>query len=578
MRFAPSPTGQLHVGNARTALFNWLLARRTGGVFLLRIEDTDFERSTRASEAAILDDLRWLGLTWDEGVEAGGDFGPYRQSERLHVYRAHTIELLSRGAAYHCFCTAEELEADRERALAAGLPPKYNGRCRAVARDAARRRIEDGEKAVIRFRVPDDGDVVFDDVVRGEVRFSTSVIGDPVLVRSDGVPAYNFAVVIDDALMGITHVVRGEDHISNTPRQVLLYAAFGWKPPRFAHVSLVMGPDHAPLSKRHGATSVAEFRARGYLPEALTNYLALIGWSPGEGQELLPLEELARRFSLEDVGHSAGVFDVEKLAWVNRHYLKAAAPARLAELSVAHLQAAGWLTEPSPADRDYLTSVVPVVAAAIDRLDQLPERLRFLFDFSAERALASETARAEAQQSAAVIRALAVELSTTPPMLDREAFRGMASRVRATTGEKGKALFHPIRLALTGEPEGLELDAAVPAIETGRVAVAVCSGLRPIASAQHARRPWQRRWASDHGRFRDSPRARGAAGPACRGAACRRQGQRLDIAKSSTWPTRRASRCIANRPSVSRRVPGDRCTRAWSRNWSRHGPTMSPTW
>ncbi len=484
VRFAPSPTGQLHVGNARTALFNWLLARRTGGTLVLRIEDTDFERSTRESEAAIIEDLRWLGLAWDEGVEAGGDFGPYRQSERLHVYRAHAVELLSRGAAYHCFCTAEELEADRQRALAAGLPPMYSGRCRGVTRDAARRRIEDGEKAVIRFRVPAEGDVVFDDVVRGEVRFSASVIGDPVLVRSDGVPAYNFAVVIDDALMGITHVVRGEDHISNTPRQVLLYRAFGWQPPTFAHVSLVMGPDHAPLSKRHGATSVAEFRARGYLPEALTNYLALIGWSPGEGEELLPLDELARRFSLDKVGHSAGVFDLEKLAWVNRHYLKAASPERLSELSVPHLQAVGWLGQPTAADRQYLASVVPVVAGGVDRLDQLPERLRFLFDFSEKHVLASDEARAEARQSAPVIRALAEELTSTPPMLDRDAFRAMANRVRARTGEKGKGLFHPIRLVLTGEPEGLELDAAVPAIERGALLAESGSGLRPIASAR----------------------------------------------------------------------------------------------
>lgn len=484
VRFAPSPTGQLHVGNARTALFNWLLARRTGGTFVLRIEDTDFERSTRESEAAIIDDLRWMGLTWDEGVEAGGDRGPYRQSERLHVYRAHAVELLSRHAAYHCFCTAEELEAERQRALAAGLPPKYNGRCRDVARDAARRRIENGEKAVVRFRVPDEGVVEFHDVVRGDVRFSTSVIGDPVLMRSDGVPAYNFAVVIDDALMGITHVVRGEDHISNTPRQVLLYRAFGWMPPTFAHVSLVMGPDHAPLSKRHGATSVAEFRARGYLPEALVNYLALIGWSPGEGEELLPLDEMAKRFSLEHVGHSAGVFDVEKLAWVNRHYLKLAAPDRLAALSVQHLRTVGWLGTPTPADVEYLAAVVPAVAAAVDRLDQIPDRLRFLFDFSAERALSTEAARGEARQSEAVIRALADELSATAPMLDREAFRAMAGRLRAKTGAKGRGLFHPIRLVLTGEPEGLELDVAVPAIERGALLSESGSGLRPIASAR----------------------------------------------------------------------------------------------
>ena len=341
LRFAPSPTGQLHVGNARTALFNWLLARGAGGTFVLRIEDTDFERSTTQSESAILEDLRWMGLEWSEGIEAGGDCGPYRQSERLHIYRAHVVELMSLGHAYQCFCSAEQLEADRKAALEAGRPPQYVGRCRDITRDQARRRIENGERAVIRFRVPANREVVFNDIVRGEVRFSTEVIGDPVLVRSDGIPAYNYAVVIDDALMAITHVIRGEDHISNTPRQILLYEAFGWTPPPFAHVSLVMGPDHSPLSKRHGATSVAEFRARGYLPEALTNYLALIGWSPGEGEELLPLQELAARFRLEDVGHSAGVFDIEKLAWVNRHYLKAAAPDRLARLAVPYCSRRG---------------------------------------------------------------------------------------------------------------------------------------------------------------------------------------------------------------------------------------------
>ena len=394
------------------------------------------------------------------------------------------MELLARGSAYRCFCSAEELEADRQRALAAGLPPQYNGRCRAIGRDDARRRIENGEKAVIRLRVPDARDVVFQDVVRGEVRFNTNVIGDPVLVRSDGVPAYNFAVVIDDALMGITHVVRGEDHISNTPRQVLLYEAFGWQPPAFAHVSLVMGPDHAPLSKRHGATSVAEFRSRGYLPEALINYLALIGWSPGEDRELLPLDDLASRFRLEDVGHSAGVFDVEKLAWVNRHYLKAASGDRLAELSVPYLQAAGWLGQPTAADRAFLARVIPAAAASVDKLDELPARLRFLFDYSAARSLTADALRAEAQQSSEVIRALAAELSTAPPMLDRDAFRAVAGRVRERTGQKGKGLFHPIRLVLTGEPEGLELDAAAPAIEHGAMLVNAASGLRAIPSAR----------------------------------------------------------------------------------------------
>ena len=481
VRFAPSPTGQLHVGNARTALFNWLLAKGSGGVLILRIEDTDFERSTRQSSDAILEDLRWMGLTWDEGVAAGGDHGPYHQSERLHIYRAYIVELMAAGKAYHCFCSAEQLEADRQAALKDGKPPKYVGRCRNIAKNDARRRIDNGEKAVVRFRIPENRDVVFDDIVRGEVRFSTEVIGDPVLVRSDGIPAYNYAVVIDDALMEVTHVVRGEDHISNTPRQILLYEAFGWTLPRFAHLSLVLGPDHSPLSKRHGATSVAEFRARGYLPEALTNYLALLGWSPGDDQELLPLEELAKRFRLEDVGHSAGVFDIDKLAWVNRHYLKTADPVRLTRLAVPYLQSAGWVTDPNDDGVAFLESIVPVAASAVDRLEQIPARLAFLFDYSPAQALAQTDVRAEAMASRGVIEALAVELASAAPMLHREAFRALAARVRERSGQKGKGLFHPIRLALTGEPEGLELDIAVPALERG--ARLRDSGIRTISGA-----------------------------------------------------------------------------------------------
>ena len=462
-------------------MFNWLLARGSGGAFILRIEDTDVERSSHESERAIVDDLRWMGLEWREGIDAGGTHGPYRQSERLHIYRAHAVELMSRGHAYRCFCSPEQLEADRQAALAAGRQPKYVGRCRDIPGDAGRRRVDGGERPVIRFRVPEGRDVVFHDVVRGEVRFSTDVIGDPVLVRSDGRPAYNYAVVIDDALMEITHVVRGEDHLSNTPRQVLLYEAFGWPPPAFAHVSLVMGPDHGPLSKRHGATSVAEFRARGYLPEALTNYLALIGWSPGGGQELLPLDDLAARFRLEDVGHSAGVFDVEKLAWVNRHYLKLVEPARLARMAVPYLQRAGWLSEPTDADVGFLEAVVPLASGSADRLEQLPTRLRFLFDYSATRALADPGIRAEAETAQPVIAALAEDLADAAALLDREAFRAAAARVREKTGRKGQALFHPIRVALMGEAEGVELDLAVPAIERG--ARIESSGIRAIPSA-----------------------------------------------------------------------------------------------
>jgi nondiscriminating glutamyl-tRNA synthetase len=480
LRFAPSPTGQLHVGNARTALFNWLLARRHDGAFILRIEDTDFERSTKESERGIVEDLRWMGLDWTEGVEAGGGKGPYRQSERLELYRRHAQDLIDRSQAYYCFCSPEELEADRQKALAAGQAPRYSGKCRSLSPAVATGRLESGEAAVIRFRVPDRSEVGFADVVRGQVRFHTDVIGDFVLVRSDGIPAYNFAVVVDDELMEITHVIRGEDHISNTPRQLLIYEAFTWTPPQFAHVSLVMGPDHTPLSKRHGATSVKEFRERGYLPEALTNYLALLGWSPGEGEELLPLEELARRFEIEKVGHSASVFDTEKLAWVNRHYLRIADSSRLARLALPYLQRAGWVQEPSTEGLEYLARVVPLAAASVDRLEQVPERLAFLFDYSATRALGKPAIRAEASQSEArdVVAAFGSQLANGARFRDKESFRAAAARAREMTGQKGRALFHPIRLAVTGESEGLELDLAIPAIDAA-------AELPPSAGVRH---------------------------------------------------------------------------------------------
>jgi len=477
VRFAPSPTGHLHVGNARTALFNWLLARGQGGTFILRIEDTDVERSTKESEQAILNDLRWMGLQWDEGVEAGGDFGPYRQTERLQSYADHAARLLAEGKGYYCFCSAETLDAQRQAQLAAALPPKYAGTCRNIPlADAAARRAK-GEPAVIRLRVPAGREVAFTDVVRGLVTFHTGVIGDPVLVRSDGIPAYNFAVVIDDQQMQVTHVIRGEDHISNTPRQILLYEAFGYPPPLFAHLSLVMGPDHAPLSKRHGATSVREFREKGYLPEALVNYLALIGWSPGQNEELLPAEELARRFRLENVAHSAGVFDEDKLAWANRHYLKLCAPARLAELAEPHLRARGQIVGAlSPEAVTWLEHVLPGMAASVDRLPQLADRLDAVFRTPGA-PLEIEAGLPE------VAAALAEELGGGLRLVDKDTFRALAGRVKDRTGLKGKSLFHPIRVILTGAAEGPELDLVVPAID--RAADLRDSGLAPVASCQH---------------------------------------------------------------------------------------------
>jgi nondiscriminating glutamyl-tRNA synthetase len=458
LRFAPSPTGMLHVGNARTALFNWLLARGQGGTFILRIEDTDTERSTRASEDGICADLKWLGLNWDEGPDQGGPFPPYRQSERLALYASYATTLRDTGHAYWCFCSAEQLEQERAAALAAGAPPKYSGRCRELSRDEAEARRAAGEPAAIRFVVPADRDVTFVDLVRGPVTFHTSVIGDPVIVRSDGGPAYNFAVVVDDALMKVTHVIRGEDHISNTPRQVLIYEALGLTPPTFAHLSLVLGPDHAPLSKRHGATSVQEFRARGYLPEALVNYLALLGWSPGDGEELMLAPEMARRFDVARVSHSSAVFDTEKLAWMNRHYMKVCEPNRLVDLVMPWF---GPAFAEASAGKAAVAALLPLAVGAVDRLEEIPDRVKFVFAW--DQAEAARLVAAEVD-GAKVVAAFAEAITGAGP-LTKESFRAAATKAREVTGIKGKALFHPIRVALTGMDSGPELDLAIPAID-----------------------------------------------------------------------------------------------------------------
>ncbi|MBE3575202.1 MAG: glutamate--tRNA ligase, partial [Firmicutes bacterium] len=311
VRFAPSPTGYLHIGNVHTALFSWLFARHNGGRFVLRIEDTDVDRSEARYEAAILDELRWLGLDWDEGVDKGGPYGPYRQSERLELYAQYAQRLLDTGHAYWCYCTREEIEAQRDAALRAGRAPRYNGHCRRLSEAERRRREQAGIKPVLRFRVPDTGgDIVVEDLIRGPIRFSLADLDDFVLVRSNGVPLYNLAVTVDDLTMRITHIIRAEEHLSNTPRQILIYQALGEAPPVFAHVSMLLGPDRTKLSKRHGAASISEFRGQGYLPEAILNYLALLGWTPPGGQEILSVPEIIRQFDLGRVSHSPAVFDV----------------------------------------------------------------------------------------------------------------------------------------------------------------------------------------------------------------------------------------------------------------------------
>jgi glutamyl-tRNA synthetase len=326
LRFAPSPTGYLHVGGARTALFNWLMARKEQGKFILRIEDTDVARSTQESVDAILEGMRWLGLDWDEG--------PFYQSDNFPLYREYAARLLEQGKAFKCYCTAEELEAKREKALAEGRKPKYDGTCRNLAADIP------GKPFVVRFRAPREGVTAFDDLVKGPISFNNEELDDLIIQRTDGTPTYNFTVVVDDAVMAISTVIRGDDHVNNTPRQILLYEALGNPVPKFAHVPMILGADKARLSKRHGATSVMAYRDMGYLPEAMVNYLVRLGWSHGD-EEIFSLDELIAKFSIEAVGRSAGVFNPDKLLWLNAHYIKTGDPQRLAGLLTPFLAERG---------------------------------------------------------------------------------------------------------------------------------------------------------------------------------------------------------------------------------------------
>ena len=477
VRFAPSPTGMLHVGNARTALYNWLFARHAGGVFLLRIEDTDVERSEVRHETQLMDDLLWLGLSWGEGPMVGGDFGPYRQSERLPIYAEHTARLLASGHAYRCFCTVEQLEQDRQLALATHQPQNYVGRCRAISPAYSAARAAAGESFAVRLSIPDHP-LRFHDLVRGTVEFPSETVSDPVLVRSGteaegGVPVYNYVVTIDDALMGISHVIRGDDHISNTARQVAIYEAFGWGVPEFAHLSTILGADRERLSKRHGATSVASFREMGILPEALVNYLALLGWgAEGGTRETFTTEELVAEFKLERVTASPAVFDWDKLHWLNRHYLKQADPVRVRELAWPHFAAAGLLPAREFGDPEtaaWLEGLIALLLPSLDQLDQLPEKAHSIFHYDAAAARQDpDNAPLLATESAQrVLAAFVARVRASAGPVTPETFKLWMNEIKAETGVKGKDLFHPIRIALTGSHSGPEFDKLLPVLERG---------------------------------------------------------------------------------------------------------------
>jgi nondiscriminating glutamyl-tRNA synthetase len=451
VRFAPSPTGWLHVGGARTAYFNWLFARQHHGAFVVRVEDTDVERSSERSERGVLDDLAWLGLDPDEGPEAGGAFGPYRQSERLALYRERAERLVARGAAYPCFCTEAELEDRRAAALAAGRPPHYDGRCRDLSareRDDLRR---EGRPESVRFRV-EPRDWTLDDLVRGAVTFPAGMVGDFVLLRSSGLPTYNFACVVDDDAMRISHVIRAEEHLSNTSRQLMLFAALDAPPPRYAHVPLILNRDRTKMSKRSGeaAVAVSDWRDAGVAPEALLSYLALLGFHPGDDREILTRAELLEAFTLERVGRSGAIFDAEKLAWVNAQTLHHARGADLARWGAAFLPEAARRL---PAAQ--LEAELEAVRSNLGSLADLPVELGPLLEEPAEPD-AEAAAILAAPRARELCQALAAEIDSLAEW-SAEALKSALQRVGSRLGIKGRELFQPVRVALTGRLHGPEL-------------------------------------------------------------------------------------------------------------------------
>lgn len=430
VRFAPSPTGFLHIGGARTALFNWLLARHEGGKFVLRIEDTDQVRSTKESIDAILDSMTWLGLDWDEG--------PVYQTDRMPIYREHAEKLLQEGKAYRCYCTPEELEEKRQQALKEKRKPKYDGRCRNL------RTPIPGRTPAIRFKAPQEGKTVLRDLIKGTIEFENAELDDLVILRSDGWPTYNFSVVVDDATMNITHVIRGDDHVNNTPRQILLYQAFGYPLPEFAHVPMILGADKARLSKRHGATSVMAYKEMGYLPQALVNYLVRLGWSYGD-QEVFSPQELIEKFSLESVGKSAAVFNGEKLLWLNGVYIRQEEPQKLAELLFPFLESRNL----RPRSMDWLAEIIKTLRERAKTLVEMVDQAEFYFrdDFPVDEKSAKKYLTAQIKEP---LEVLAGRLASAP-QVDEKGLEEIFKEIAVAKNLKLGAIAQAVRVSLTGK-------------------------------------------------------------------------------------------------------------------------------
>ena len=454
VRFAPSPTGPFHIGGARSALFNWLVARHADGTFLVRIEDTDLKRSTKESEENIKDSLKWLGMNWDEGIDVGGPHGPYRQTERLDLYKKEVQRLLDEGKAYYCYCSAEELEKSRKAQLDAGKTPIYDEHCRHLTEEEKAKYEAEGRKPVVRLKVRKDGVFAFDDMVRGHVEFQAAGVGDFIIMKSDGIPVYNFAVVIDDAFMEVTHVIRAEEHLSNTPRQLAIYEALGYKPPKFGHISLILGEDHKKMSKRHGATSVTEYRNMGYLPEAVVNYLALLGWTPKGEQEIFTEEELIKQFSMKRVSSNDAVFDINKLNWINFQYMKKLDADQLYDLIVPFLVKAGYVEESVTEEKkDWLKKVIWFMKDHIYFAGQAADELRFFFEDMP--ALTDEAILSimKAETSGKLLKAFIEDLKALETF-DQAEIKKCFNACMKAQGIKGKAAYEPTRIALTGVTQG----------------------------------------------------------------------------------------------------------------------------
>ncbi len=455
VRFAPSPTGYLHIGGARTALFNWLYARHYDGKFILRIEDTDKLRSTPEAVKAILDGMKWLGLDWDEGPEKGGEHGPYYQMQRLEIYKQYTEKLLAEGKAYYCYCTAEELEERRKKQLANGEDSLYDRKCLNLTESEKRIYENEGRKPAVRLKMPGN-QIIVNDLIKGKMDFDSRLLTDYVIVKSDGIPTYNFAVVIDDILMEISLVMRGDDHISNTPKQIVIYQALGADIPDFVHIPMIMGPDNTRLSKRHGATSVMEYKKMGFLPEAVVNYIAHLGWSSGTNQEIFSIDELIKGFTLDKVSKHSAIFDMEKLNWFNGEYLKKMPEDKYVKMLLPYLQESRLIDYSVSAEAFiWLKKVVSLMKSRVRNFRQFLEYADYFFtdDFKVE----EDAARVLEQNG---VKDTLTELTGRLEELNKWSEENIEKVVREIANElnlKGKQIIHPTRVSLSGKKVGPSL-------------------------------------------------------------------------------------------------------------------------